>query len=668
MALHKTTCPLDCPDACGVLVETDDAGQLVRVRGNPEHPYSRGVLCSKTNSYHERVTSSKRLLSPLIREAGGFREASWEVAVGLIAERLDAVRGPDILTMEYAGSMGMVARKFPMRMMHALGATAHDAGVCDSTSSAGYEAVLGNIIGIDMLEAENADGIIIWGSDVKRTIQHLFPMVKARAAAGVPVHVIDVYRTETMAAVERWGGLGLVIRPGSDSVLALALARAAFERGHVDRAFLAAECHGAQEFEAHLAGAPSLQSAAEITGARLEDIEALGALLYNSQALFLRTGSGWTRRTNGAMGMRAVCSLAAVLGKADRVHYESADIFPFDTDLIARPDLRPAPAPPLFKQVQLGRELSAGRFKAVVVWGHNPALTLPDNAATTRGFARDDLFLVVHEQVMTETAKLADVVLPATMFIEHSDIYRSYGHRVAQYGRRAIAPPPGPKSNVAAFAMVARELKLPEVAWNVTEASLCEELMASVTDQISPEQLATLRAGDPTVFEPPQGTRQSSSGGTWGTPSGKVELVSQLAKDEGQSALAEWSCDPGIGEGRAFWLVSAPSKDTHNTTYLESDRHAKRAGRPSCFVNPLDAEEHSLVERGAVTLHNDYGRITLHVALDEGMPRGLVRVDGFPRPEEVPEGVSINVLSAPDVSDLGGGTTYYSTRVDLSPA
>lgn len=664
MSLHPTTCPLDCPDACGVLVETGANGELLRVRGNPAHLYSRGALCSKTSSYHELVKSPARLLAPLLRDGDGFREVTWDEALAHIAKRMAPIAGPDILALAYAGSMGMLARKFPMRMMHALGATLHDGGVCDATSSAGYAAVLGELIGPNVLEAEDADGIVLWGSDVKRTIQHLFPLVKARAAAGVPVRVIDIYRTETLQAVERWGGRGLVIQPGSDSILALAIARYAFEQGLADRAFLERECLGADEFEQHLQGAPTIAEAASQCGLSEEAILDLAKVLARSKNLFLRTGSGWTRRTNGAMSMRAVCSMAAVFGKADRVHYESGGLFKFDGATFERRELRKEPEPPTLTQVALGEELERGRFRAVFVWGHNPALTLPDSERVRRGFLREDLFLVVHEQFMTATAQLADVVLPATTFIEHSDVYRSYGHRAAQYGRQAVKPPEGPLSNVQTFGRLARAMDLPEECWDTDEDALCEELLASVDGLLNEEQRRTLRAGEPTTMEPPPASRQSAEGGKWLTKSGKVELVSANAAAAGQPAMATWCADPGIGEGRAFWLVSAPSKHTHNTTYLDHPRHAKRNANPRCFIAPSDMEALGLQDGERVTLFNDRGRLTLTAESDDAMPEGSLRVDGFPRPADTPEGTSVNVLTSPAVSDLGNGTTYFSTRVD----
>jgi anaerobic selenocysteine-containing dehydrogenase len=668
MPLHPTACPLDCPDACGVLVETDAAGELLRVRGNPAHPYSRGTLCAKTSRYHELVRSEERLLTPLVREGAELVPASWERALGVAAERLAAVAGPEVLALQYAGSMGMLARLFPLRAMHALGATTHDSGVCDTTSTAGFEAVLGDCVGPDVLEAEEADAVVVWGSDLRRTIQHLYPLVRGRARAGAPVRVVDVWRTDTVADLERHGAQALVIRPGTDSILASALARWALETGRADRRFLAEECLGAEAYEAHLAGAPDLAEAARRCGVAEEAVRDLGEVLAGARRLFLRTGSGWARRRNGGHSMRALCSLAAVLGKADRVHYESGAVFPFDSDVVARPDLRPAPAPPVLNHVAAGPELAAGRFRAAVVWGHNPALTLPDSASVRAGLARDDLFVLVHEQVMTETARLADVVLPATFFVEHTDLYKSYGHRVAQLGRRAVAPPDGPRSNVATFAALARELGLPAPACEDDEERLVEEVIGAWAPAADPERVARLRAGEPTPFEAPAGSRQAPGARRWPTPSGKVELASERAAAAGHGLHAAWCEDPGTGAGRALWLVAAPSVDTHNTTYLDHERHARRAGEPCCFVHPDEAAARGLAEGAAVTLTSDRGRLTLRLALDARTPAGCVRVDGFPRPSRTPEGASINELTGPELSDLGDGVTYYSTRVDLVAA
>ena len=234
------------------------------------------------------------------------------------------------------------------------------------------------------------------------------------------------------------------MHPGTDATLALALCRLAFERGYADRAFLERECHGAAEFERHVRAGHDLATAAAITGLAEGEIEELAGLLFGSRRTFLKTGVGFARRRNGAMSMRAVCSLAAVLGRAERVHYESFDRFDLRQDVIEGADLRPPASPDRrIRHVELGRELESGRFGALFVWGHNPAVTCPDAGRVARALAREDLFVVVHEQFLTETAELADVVLPATMFVEHADVYRSYGHRRMQYARAACRPPSG---------------------------------------------------------------------------------------------------------------------------------------------------------------------------------------------------------------------------------
>ncbi|MBI5435133.1 MAG: molybdopterin-dependent oxidoreductase [Planctomycetes bacterium] len=663
MALTPSTCPLDCPDACGVLVESDERGNFVGMKGNPAHGWSRGVLCAKTSMYGEVVTSPARLTTPLVRDASGeLVPATWDAALARIVERLRGVPGERILAAWYAGNMGLVAKKFPLRAMHALGAAVVDGGLCDNTATAGYECVLGAVIGPDLESIVDADCVLLWGSDVARTVQHLQPKLQKLAKAGVPIVAIDVYRTETMQALEKWGGEGLILRPGSDAALALALSRLAFERGHADRAFLDRECLGADEFEAHVFAAIDIERAAHATGLHVDQIEELARLLFHAERPMIKTGVGWTRRRHGAMSMRAVCSLAAVLGIAERVHYESFASFSLAEGALERPDLRPTGAPPIgVRHVALGLELESRRYDAVFVWGHNPAMTCPDVARVRRELERDELFVVVHEQFLTETAERADVVLPAATFVEATDVYRSYGHRYLQYARKACMAPGEARSNVGAFAAIARALGLPPETWDVTEEGLCEELFAASSSRLGAGDVERLRRGEPVKLTPP--TRERLGG--WGTPSGKVELVSAAAKAAGQPELATYVEDVGRNERGAFWLIAAPSRYTHNSTFSHSPRHVALNGPPRVFMHPDDAAGRGLHPGERVRVHNERATVSLELACSGDMPRGLVRVDGLPRAADVPEGVGINALVSPDVSDLGDGNVLYSTRVDV---
>jgi anaerobic selenocysteine-containing dehydrogenase len=660
VSVTRATCPLDCPDACGVLVHSDAEGRFERVTGNPEHGWSAGHLCSKTMAYGEIVNGEQRLLHPLVRRGGRksapLEPASWDEALARIAERVKPLAGRDVLGLSYAGSMGLVQRKFPLRVMNALGATLHDGGVCDATATAGFECVLGRCLGPDLeTELEECDLLLLWGCEMARTNQHLQPRVQRLLKRGVPVVAIDIWRSDTIQKLERWGGGGLIVKPGSDAMLALALARIAFELGFADREFLARECLGADEFEAHVTRGHDLEQCQAATGVDPQAVAALALLLRGAKKPIVKTGVGFARRRNGGMSMRAVCSLAAVLGHADRVHFESFAHFGLPEDWIVRPDLRPkGVSAATVPHVQLGKLLDEGRFRAVFVWCHNPAVVLPDSIRVRRGLAREDVFTVVHEHVLTETAELADVVLPATTFVEHEDVYRSYGHRRLQWTRPGATARGEARSNVECFRAIARALGLPRETWEQDAHQLVEGFLAASRARVNDEELAVLREGLPVKLHD-----QEFQG--WGTPSGKVELA--------RPAPASYVPDDGAGEHGAFQLIPAPSVATHNSTYLYSGRHLAKMGKPLCHVNPADLARLKAAAGARLVLSNAQGRITLPASADENVPPGCIRVDGVLSGRDVPEGVGINALANPALSDLGDGNVLYSTRVDawISP-
>ena len=665
MTVTPVTCPLDCAEACGMLVESDASGRFVALRGNPAHGYSRGVLCGKTAIYGELLRSPDRLLQPLVRRGAKSTSplelATWDEALERIVARVAPLREtPErILALWYAGNMGRVQRFFPMRVMNALGATNVDGGLCDSSSTAGYEAVFGGVYGADLEDLDDCDFVLLWGCDMARTVQHLQPVVQRLAKRGVPVLAIDIYRTDTIEALERWGGRGVIVKPGTDAALALGIARLAYERGYVDAEFVASRCLGGEVFEAHVRSGHDLAWVERVTGVAPQIVSELADLLGTSRRFLLKTGVGFARRRVGAMSMRAIASLVAILGRPDRLHYESFSCFQLEDRVIERPDLRPSNARnDVVQQIKIGRELESGRFGAAFVWGHNPAVTCPESLRVRRGLAREDLFLVVHEQFLTETAELADVVLPATMSMENDDFYRSYGHRRLQRSRKACEPPQGPRSNVEAFSAIAKALGLPRETWDVTASGLVDELIAASARHLDAEQLAGIERGEPVKVRQPRAEGP-------GTPSGKIELVSNRAAALGQPALATYVPDDASGGRGKFWLVCAPSVHTHNSTFSHSARHVKRVGEHRAWLHPDDARALGIEEGDRIRLANELGSLSFPAGLSVSMARGLVRVDGMPRAVDVPERVGINALVSAEASDLGESNTLYSTRVNV---
>jgi len=588
--------------------------------------------------------------------AGELREASWEEATALIAEKVRELHGEEILGLDYGGNMGKVSRKFPARIMNALSAARNDSGVCDQTSTVGYETVLGHVIGGDLERVEEADFLLIWGADVARTVQHLQPAIQRMCKRGTPVIAIDIYRTETIRRLEKWGGRGLIIKPGTDAALALGLARIAFEENWSDGEFLAKECAGAERFEAHVRGQHDIEWTAATCGLEVADVRALATQLRTAQAPFIKAGVGWTRRRNGALGMRAVCSLMAVLGHVDRFHYESYEHFELDTDTIERPDLRERAVVPV-RHVELGSRLMADEYRAVFVWNHNPVVTLPDAKRVRDGLARPGTFVVVHDLFLTETAQVADVVLPAASSLEQNDVYSSYGHRVLQFSRASCKAPGEARSNLSAFAAIAKELGLPPDLWDVTDEQLCLELLESQRALLSEQDFDELLAGRPVKLPP-----RKLDG--WGTATGKVELVNDALEYPMACFVADELATASEPERGAFALISAPSRATHNSTYMHSQRHLAKAGAPQCFVNPQDAESLDVQDGDLLQLSNERAQITLKVAITMDMPCGSIRVDGLLRAQDVPEGVGINALTSPVTSVQAHGSTLYSTRVD----
>jgi anaerobic selenocysteine-containing dehydrogenase len=669
--VHASTCPYDCPDACGLLAEVED-GRVVAVRGNPDHGYSKGSLCPKMVHYERTVNHPERLRHPLVRTgpkgAGQFRRASWEEALGLVVSRLKGVAAEHgaqaILPYSYAGTMGMVQRGAGHAFFHAIGASRLDRTICSPAKDAGLKAILGDTPGPDPEAAAGASLILLWGTNAVATNLHFLSVVKEARRRGAEVWLVDTHRTATSAVADRT----IVVRPGSDGALALGLCHLLAREGLAAERFLAAEAQGWAELKAQVLPACDPATTAARTGLPEATLLELARALAAARAPFIRLGEGLSRYGNGAMNVRAIVALAAVAGC-----YEKPDggclggtssSRAFDLDPLHRPDLQPGPTR-LVNMNRLGHallELEAPRVMALFVHTANPAAVTPDQNAVLRGLTREDLFTVVHERFLTDTARFADVLLPATTSLEHADLYRSYGQYFIQRSRPAVAPPDECRPNWELFRALAAAWGLGGEPWCWSADEVIDRLLAAPSPWREGLDRAALEAGRPVRLDPPPGPR-------WRTPSGKLELLNPRHPEP----LPRWRPSHGdLAAGAAgalpLRLQTTPSVYALNSTFMDRDDLAARRGPPRVQLSPRDAAARGLADGDLAVAWNELGEVPLRVAVAPGVPDGLALVEGVHRARDTEGGRNVNVLTSQRLTDEAGGSTFYDNLVDVRRA
>ncbi|HZZ86078.1 MAG TPA: molybdopterin oxidoreductase family protein [Anaeromyxobacteraceae bacterium] len=669
MPLTRSACPYDCPDCCGLLVEVE-AGRAISVRGDPEHPYSRGTLCPKMNDYQRSVHSPLRLTTPLERVgekgAGAFRPISWAAATARIADRFSEVaarHGAEaILPYSYAGTMGLVQRNAGHAFFHRLGASRLDRTICASGKEAGWKSVMGATLGLDPDEAVKSDLVVLWGINAVATNIHFIQRVKQARARGAQVWVIDTYETHTAPLSDEL----VLVRPGSDGALALGLLHVIDREGLVDRAFVAAHVQGYEELRRDVLPRFPPARAAELTGLAPERIEDLARRYARARAPFIRLGNGLSRYGNGAMNVRCILGLPALTGAFGRegggCYAGSSASAAFDVSVVTRPDLAPSPAPRLVNMNRLGEALSpsfAPPVRALYVYHSNPAAVAPDQNAVLAGLAREDLFTVVHERFLTDTARFADLVLPATTSLEHPDLYRSYGHYAVQRVRPAIPPLGEAKPNWEVFQLLARAMGFEDEVFRKSADDLVDELLARPSPMREGLDRAALEEGRAVMLRLPTGAR-----GRFDTPSGKIELLNPR---EPRPLLDHL---PAHEDGGALplRLQTGVNPYTLNSTFMDREELRRKAGGQRLQLSPAEAARRGLAEGDAVVAWNGLGevRFTLHVTTR--IPDGIAVAEGVYWTAHAPGARTVNALTSQRLSDQGGGSTFYDNRVDVRRA
>ncbi|HXD88055.1 MAG TPA: molybdopterin-dependent oxidoreductase, partial [Urbifossiella sp.] len=556
----KAVCPHDCPDTCGMIVSVDPAtGRAVELRGDRDHPFTRGFLCQKVSHYLERVYHPDRVLYPRRRIGrkgeGRFERITWPEAIGEIAARFQAIAdsadGPQaILPYSYAGTMGkLMYASLDRRFFHRLGASLLGRTICAEAGAVGCDITLGNRAVIDPEAAIDCRFIVNWGSNTAVTNIHFWKVQFEARKRGAKIVTIDPYKSPTAAKSDWW----LPIRPGTDAALALAVMHVIFREGWQDQDYLDRYCVGAEDLRKRVLDEYAPDRVAKITGLSVADIEQFAREYARSRELFggpalLRFNYGLQRHGGGGMAVRTICCLPALTGDwrfaGAGAFLSTSKAYPFNSAYLERPDLI-CPGTRTVNMIHLAEalngELPGPPIKALYVYNSNPATVCPDQSRVLAGLRREDLFTVVHEQFQTDTADYADILLPATTQLEHFDIHGSYGHLYAQANNPAIAPLGEAKPNTEVFRMLGRAMGFEEELFAATDEELALGAMlnpSAASPPVATGGLESIKQG-PQRLNLPKAWAPFAEGG-FGTESGKCELYSEREARAGRDPLPHY--------------------------------------------------------------------------------------------------------------------------------
>ena len=668
----RTVCAHDCPDMCSLLAHVED-GRLVRIQGDPDQPFTAGFACAKVNRESELVHSPERLRQPLRRSgpkgAGAFVPITWDEALDELVGRWQAIIREDgplgILGYCYSSHQGQFNRWLPMALFHALGTTRLVPGtVCDSCADVAWDSTLGNAGGADPESVVHSDLVMAWSADLVTTNVHFWSKVEEARRGGARLVVIDPRRSRTAAQAD-WH---VAPRVGTDAALALGLMHVLVRDGLCDRAYVARETLGFDRLEREVLPRFAPERVEAITGLGRADVERLAHLYGRARAPFLRIGTGMSRCAQGGQAVRAVSLLPGVTGAYARkgggaLLLTAPGFGGLRYEAIRRPS---GPAHTrLVNHARLGEallHLDQPRIRALFVASNNPAVTCPDVATLRRGLAREDLFTVVHDPFLTDTARYADLVLPAATYLETEDFYRAYGSYYLQFGTRVLEPQGQAWSNFRLAQELARRLGVKDAVFSMSTDELLRTLFHDATGPAAGIDPGSLRTAGPVKVTPyPDGQR-------FGTPSGRLEFYSARLAAQGLPGLPDWSEDAHETADARRWplrLLSAPGYYQSHTVFSGNGYLRGREGAPVAILNPADAASRGLRDGDRVELYNERGVFGVTLAVSDETLAGVVLVPGQ-RPSGEAHHGTVNLLCSDRYSDLGEGATYQSNFLDVA--
>ncbi len=677
MSTYKASvCPHDCPSACALEVEILDENTIGKVRGAKGNNYTQGVLCTKVAKYAERVHHPDRLREPMVRVgkkgSGEFKVVSWEEALTRVADEFKQATeksgAESVWPYYYAGTMGQIQRDGIIRLKNALGYSGMLKTICTQIAYAGWTAGVGAVRGADPRDMRNSDLIVIWGCNAVATQINLMKLVaQAQHERGAALVVIDPATTGTAKKAD----IHLALNPGSDGALAAAIMHCAFRDGYADRDYLARFTNDAQGLEQELADKTPAW-AAETTGLTIEQIEQFADLYGRTQRSFIRLGIGFSRSRNGAHNVFSVACLPAVTGAWQHpgggALLGTSAIFRLNKSLIEGTGLDNGNSRDLdmsrIGAILAGQpaDLKGGPpVKAMLIQNTNPMAVAPDLTMVHQGLAREDLFVCVHEQFMTETAKMADVLLPATTCMEHHDIYTSYGQVHLQVSEPVIQAYANCRSNHEVICELGRRLGSDEPGFQMDAKSMIDKSLALSG---YPDYSALL---DQKWLDCAVGVdMQFAEGFDW--PDGKFRFKADWSAvgvdHEGMPPWpGHWDVTLKTSEDRPYRLTTPPARYFLNSSFTQSPCALKKERRPVVTIHPLDAQKASISSGQQVELGNQLGAIKLHAEVRESIRPGVLEVRGIWPGDAFEGGVGVNVLIGADAAKPSGGVAFHDAAV-----
>ena len=676
MTFQSTVCPHDCPSCCALEVDVTD-NRIGTVRGAAANSYTAGVICAKVARYAERQHHPDRLTTPLLRTgpkgSRQFRPITWDEALDRTAAHFTALAAKhgaeSVWPYYFAGTMGHVQRDGINRLRHVMKYSRQKMTICSTVTEAGWRAGVGQITGPDPREMAASDLIVVWGGNpVATQVNVMTHISRARKQRGAKLVVVDPYRNGTAAVADTH----LALRPGTDAALACAVMHCAFRDGHADRAYMARYADAPEELETHLR-TRTPEWAAAITGLSVAEIEAF-AHAYNTTArAYLRLGYGFSRARNGAQMLHAVTCLPTVTGKwqteGGGAFWNNRDIYTWDKTLIEGLDARDLSVRELdmsrIASVLTGNRQDLGDgppVHALFIQNTNPVTVAPDSNRVRRGFARDDLFTVVHEQFMTETAAMADIVLPATTFLEHDDIYHAGGHSHVQFGRKLVEPLGEARSNHDVLCALAGRLGAEHRGFRMTAFEIADETLRTSGYCGADDVIAGRWVDRQPSF------RDSHFLDGFKQPGGKFRFAPDWSAIGPAHATMprlpdHWTAYDAASSDHPFRMVTAPARQFLNTSFTETATSVKREGRPTAMLHPGDAARLGVGDGDRLRLGNCQGEVILHAEIGSGQQPGTVIVESVWPNGAFEGGIGINALTSEDPAFPNGGAVFHDTSV-----